>query len=75
MRPEQSQKSSSDSPLFKADSATLTFSATDGGKIRVLYGGWDDAKVGAFLIGLAVADMLVARDASASVCYGRMEHA
>jgi hypothetical protein len=38
-------KSSSDSPLFKADSATLTFSATDGGKMRVVYGGWDDHKV------------------------------
>jgi hypothetical protein len=32
-------------PLFKADSANLTVSASKDGKLRVVYGGWDDAKV------------------------------
>jgi hypothetical protein len=30
---------------LKADTATLTFSASKDGKLRVVYGGWDDAKV------------------------------
>jgi hypothetical protein len=33
------------SPLFKADKATLTLSREAGGKMRVVYTGWDDAKV------------------------------
>jgi hypothetical protein len=33
------------SPLFKADSATLTFSRGEGGKMRVVFSGWDDPKV------------------------------
>ena len=36
---------SPDSSLFKADTATLVFSASKDGKIRVIYTGWDDAKV------------------------------
>jgi hypothetical protein len=32
-------------PLFKADTANLTVSASRDGKLRVVYGGWDDAKV------------------------------
>jgi hypothetical protein len=32
-------------PLFKADSANLTVSASKDGKLRMVYGGWDDAKV------------------------------
>jgi hypothetical protein len=32
-------------PLFKADSANLAVSASKDGKLRVLYGGWHDAKV------------------------------
>jgi hypothetical protein len=32
-------------PLFKADSATLSFYATKDGKITVSYQGWDQSKV------------------------------
>jgi hypothetical protein len=32
-------------PLLKADAATLAFSASKDGKLRVTYAGWDDAKV------------------------------
>jgi hypothetical protein len=32
-------------PLFKADTATVTCARHVDGKIRVTYGGWDDAKV------------------------------
>jgi hypothetical protein len=32
-------------PLFKADSANLAVSASKDGKLRVVYGGWHDAKV------------------------------
>jgi hypothetical protein len=31
-------------PLFKADSANPTVSASKDGKLRVVYAGWDDAK-------------------------------
>jgi hypothetical protein len=31
-------------PLLKADVATLVFSASKDGKLRVTYAGWDDAK-------------------------------
>jgi hypothetical protein len=31
-------------PLFKADSANLTVWASKDGKLRMVYGGWDDAK-------------------------------
>jgi hypothetical protein len=33
------------SPLLKADSATIAFSANSDGSLRVRYGGWDEAKV------------------------------
>jgi hypothetical protein len=32
-------------PLFKADSATLSFYATKDGKVSVSYQGWDQSKV------------------------------
>jgi hypothetical protein len=32
-------------PLFKADTATLAFSASKDGKVTVTYQGWDDRKV------------------------------
>jgi hypothetical protein len=32
-------------PLFKADCVNLAVSASKDGKLRVVYGGWDDAKV------------------------------
>jgi hypothetical protein len=32
-------------PLFKADKATLAFSATKDGKVSVTYHGWDEHKV------------------------------
>jgi hypothetical protein len=32
-------------PLLKAETATLAFSASKDGKLRVVYAGWDDAKV------------------------------
>jgi hypothetical protein len=32
-------------PLFKADSATLSFYATKDGKVSVSYQGWDQNKV------------------------------
>jgi len=32
-------------PLFKADTATLTFSKQANGQVRVVYAGWDDNKV------------------------------
>ena len=32
-------------PLFKADSATLSFYATKDGRITVTYQGWDQSKV------------------------------
>jgi hypothetical protein len=32
-------------PLFKADSATLSFYATKDGRITVAYQGWDQSKV------------------------------
>ena len=32
-------------PLFKADAANLAFSADKEGKVRMVYSGWDDAKV------------------------------
>jgi hypothetical protein len=32
-------------PLFKADTVNIAVSASKGGKLRVVYGGWDDAKV------------------------------
>jgi hypothetical protein len=32
-------------PLFKADTANLRVSASKDGKLRVVYAGWDDAKV------------------------------
>jgi hypothetical protein len=32
-------------PLFKADKATLAFSATKDGKVTVTYQGWEDHKV------------------------------
>jgi hypothetical protein len=32
-------------PLFKADAANITVSSSKDGKLRVVYGGWDDAKV------------------------------
>jgi hypothetical protein len=31
-------------PLLKADTATLTFSASKDGKLRVTYAEWDDAR-------------------------------
>jgi hypothetical protein len=31
-------------PLFKAENATLAFSASKDGKLRVTYAGWDDAR-------------------------------
>src|SRR4029077_7648445 len=34
-------------PLFKADTANLTVSASKDGKLRVVYAGWDDANAGA----------------------------
>jgi hypothetical protein len=32
-------------PLFKADTVNIAVSASKDGKLRVVYGGWDDAKV------------------------------
>jgi hypothetical protein len=32
-------------PLFKVDSATLRLERVDGDKVRIVYAGWDDAKV------------------------------
>jgi hypothetical protein len=32
-------------PLFKADAVNIAVSASKDGKLRVVYGGWDDAKV------------------------------
>ena len=32
-------------PLFKADAVDIPVSASKEGKLRVVYGGWDDAKV------------------------------
>ena len=32
-------------PLFKADTANLAFSADKEGKVRMVYSGWEDAKV------------------------------
>ena len=32
-------------PLFRADTANLAFSADKEGKVRIVYAGWDDAKV------------------------------
>lgn len=32
-------------PLLKADAAVIAFSSTKDGKIRCVYGNWDDAKV------------------------------
>jgi hypothetical protein len=32
-------------PLFKAESVNIAVSASKDGKLRVVYGGWDDAKV------------------------------
>jgi hypothetical protein len=34
-------------PLFKADTANLTVSASKDGKLRMVYAGWDDANAGA----------------------------
>ena len=31
--------------LFKADTVNIAVSASRDGKLRVVYGGWDDAKV------------------------------
>jgi hypothetical protein len=39
------QKSTPIPPLFKADSATLAFSASKDGKVNVNYAGWDAGKV------------------------------
>ena len=33
------------SPIFKADSASLHVSREKDGKLRLVYAGWDDAKV------------------------------
>jgi hypothetical protein len=33
------------SPLLKADSATIAFSANADGSLRVRYAGWEEAKV------------------------------
>jgi hypothetical protein len=41
----KSASSSDIAPLFKADSATLSFYATKDGKITVSYQGWDQSKV------------------------------
>jgi hypothetical protein len=32
-------------PLFKADTANLAFSADKEGRVRIVYSGWEDAKV------------------------------
>jgi hypothetical protein len=32
-------------PLFKVDTVNIAVSASKDGKLRVVYGGWDDAKV------------------------------
>jgi hypothetical protein len=40
-----SQKTPEISPLFKADSATLSFYASKDGKISVSFSGWDANKV------------------------------
>jgi hypothetical protein len=32
-------------PPFKAEAVTIAVSSSRDGKLRVLYGGWDDAKV------------------------------
>ena len=32
-------------PLFKADAVNIAVSASKDGKLRVVYAGWDDAKV------------------------------
>ena len=32
-------------PLFKADAANLAFSADKEGRVRIVYSGWEDAKV------------------------------
>jgi hypothetical protein len=37
--------SSEIAPLFKADAVNIAVSASKDGKLRVVYGGWDDAKV------------------------------
>jgi hypothetical protein len=34
-------------PLFKADAVDIPVSASKEGKLRVVYGGWDDANAGA----------------------------
>jgi hypothetical protein len=39
------QKTREISPLFKCDSATLSFYASKGGKITVSFSGWDASKV------------------------------
>jgi hypothetical protein len=43
MRPSLSPKEPA--PLFKADRVTITVSREIDGKLRVLYGGWEDARV------------------------------
>jgi hypothetical protein len=45
MAPTPRQKLPEISPIFKADKVTLAVSREKDGKLRVVYAGWDDAKV------------------------------
>ena len=48
MQPDPASKNRfppADPALFKADTATLTFYATAEGKLKVVYAGWDEAKI------------------------------